>query len=71
MLENWAGDVRYTLRRLRSRPTYAALTVLTRLLQPGARGALRNEGRISTHPRAAAGGARQVPSAKSALQRNQ
>jgi hypothetical protein len=25
----------------------AALTVLTRLLQPGARGALRNEGRIS------------------------
>jgi hypothetical protein len=48
-----------------------ALTVLTRLLQPCARGALRDEARIFGHPRVAAGGARQVPSTKSPLQRNQ
>jgi putative ABC transport system permease protein len=29
MLESWAKDVRYSLRRLRRRPTYTALTVLT------------------------------------------
>jgi len=29
MLESWAGDVRYAFRRLRGRPTYALLTVLT------------------------------------------
>ncbi|HVS15842.1 MAG TPA: ADOP family duplicated permease [Thermoanaerobaculia bacterium] len=29
MFESWAIDVRYALRRLRQRPTYAALTVLT------------------------------------------
>ena len=29
MFESWAIDVRYALRRLRRRPTYAALTVLT------------------------------------------
>jgi hypothetical protein len=39
-------------------------TVLSRLLRPRARDALRDEARISTHPRAVAGGARQV------LQRN-
>ena len=29
MFESWAREVRYTLRRLRHRPTYAALTALT------------------------------------------
>src|SRR5690606_25430433 len=29
MLESWAMDVRYALRRLRTRPTYAGLAVLT------------------------------------------
>ena len=35
MLESWVEDVRYALRRLRSRPTYALLTVLTLALGVG------------------------------------